>query len=260
LRGEKLNATGDLPQATKDGMKMRRFRLSSVVLLCALSAIAMLAQETKYPPLSQYAMPQDAEVSLARSAAPANISDHATIKVFTPAGYRVVHEGDNGFVCIVMRGFTGAPTYTPLPVRTYFAYDPKTRAPICFDPQAARTVLPYYEFKNKLGLEGKTPEQIAAAVQTAYINGEIPQRHEVSFGYMWSADQILGPAGHWHPHLMVFAPYYVNAMLGSNEDSHHLPAVGDDSGTPFAIITIPIDEALAVKSRPNTDGNSGVTK
>ncbi len=51
----------------------------------------------------------------------ANISDHATIKVFTSAGYRVVHEGNNGFVCIVMRGFTGAPTYTPLPVRTYLA-------------------------------------------------------------------------------------------------------------------------------------------
>ncbi len=135
LRGEKLNATEDLPQARKDGMKMRRFRFSSVALLCVLNAIAMLAQETKYPPLSEYAMPQDAEVSLARSAAPASISDHATIKVFTPAGYRVVHEGDNGFVCIVMRGFTGAPTYTPLPVRTYLAYDPKMRAPICFDPQ-----------------------------------------------------------------------------------------------------------------------------
>lgn len=231
-------------------MKMTRFRFSSVALLCALNAIGMPAQKTKYPPLSDYAMPQEAEVSLARSAAPASISDHATIKVFTAAGYRVVHEGDNGFVCIVMRGFTGAPTYTPIPVRTFLAYDSKTRAPICFDPQAARTVLPYYEFKNKLGLEGKTPEQIAAAVRAAYINGEIPQRREVSFGYMWSADQILGPAGHWHPHMMVFAPNYVNAMVGGNEDSHHLPAVGDDVGTPFAIITIPVDGALAVKSRP----------
>jgi hypothetical protein len=77
---------------------------------------------------------------------------------------------------------------------------------------------------------------------------------------MFSADQILGPAGHWHPHMMVFAPYYVNAMVGGNEDSHHLPAVGDDSGTPFAIITIPVDGALAVNSsaawwRMDTVGN-----
>lgn len=229
---------------------MTRFAFRLVALLFGLSAMGMYAQDTKYAPLGEYMMSQDAEVSLAKSAAPASISDHATIKVFTSSGYRVVHEGDNGFVCMVMRGFTGAPTFTPLPVRTYIAYDPKTRAPICFDPQAARTVLPYYEFRNKLGLEGKSPEQVAEAVQAAYINGEIPQRHEVSFAYMWSADQILGPAGHWHPHMMVFAPYYVNSMLGGNEDPHHLPAVGDDSGTPFAVITIPVDGTLAVKTRP----------
>jgi hypothetical protein len=229
---------------------MTRFRFSSVAVLFGLSCMGMAAQEMKYPPLSEYVMAQDAEVSLARSAAPASISDRATIKVFTSVGYRTVHEGDNGFVCLVMRGFTGAPTYTPVPVRTYIAYDPKTRAPICFDPQAARTVLPYYEFRNKLGLEGKTPEQVAEAVQAAYVHGEIPQRHEVSFAYMWSADQVLGPAAHWHPHMMVFAPYYVNGMVGGNEDFHHLPAVGDDSGTPFAVITIPVDETLAVKSRP----------
>lgn len=229
---------------------MKKLTFGLVALLLSLGATGMLAQKPKYPPLSDYMMPQDVEVSLAKSAAPASISEHATIKVFTSSGFRVVHEGDNGFVCIVMRGFTGAPTFTPLPVRTYIAYDPKTRAPICFDPQAARSVLPYYEFKNKLGLEGKTPEQIAEAVQAAYKNGVIPERHEVSFAYMWSADQILGPAGHWHPHLMVFAPFYTNSMLGGNADSQHLPAVGDDSGTPFAVITIPVDGALAVKARP----------
>lgn len=229
---------------------MKKLTFGLVALLLSLGATGMLAQKPKYPPLSDYMMPQDVEVSLAKSAAPASISEHATIKVFTSSGFRVVHEGDNGFVCIVMRGFTGAPTFTPLPVRTYIAYDPKTRAPICFDPQAARSVLPYYEFKNKLGLEGKTPEQIAEAVQAAYKNGVIPERHEVSFAYMLSADQILGPAGHWHPHLMVFAPFYKNSMLGGNADSQHLPAVGDDSGTPFAVITIPVDGALAVKARP----------
>ncbi|HUB30547.1 MAG TPA: hypothetical protein VL967_12660 [Terracidiphilus sp.] len=229
---------------------MKKLTFSSVALLLGLGAPGVLAQEAQYPPLSDYMMPQAAEVSLAKSAAPAGISDHATVKVFTSSGFRIVHEGDNGFVCMVMRGFTGAPTYTPLAVRTYIAYDPKTRAPICFDPQAARTVLPYYEFRNKLALEGKTPEQIAEAVQAAYISGEIPQRREVSFAYMWSADQILGPAGHWHPHMMVFAPYYANSMLGGNADSQHLPAVGDDSGTPFAVITIPVDGTLAVKTRP----------
>jgi len=88
--------------------------------------------------------------------------------------------------------------------------DSKLRAPICFNPQAVRTVLPYYELRTKLGLDGKTPDQIAEGVQAAYAKGEIPKRNEVSFAYMWSADQVLGPAGHWHPHLMVYLPYYEN--------------------------------------------------
>src|SRR6267154_1367561 len=102
-------------------------------------------QTPKYPPLSEYMMPQDAEVALAKSAAPQNISDQATIRVLTTSGYQVVHQGDNGFVCMVMRGFTGAPTFAPAQLRMFINYDSKTRAPICFDPNAVKTVLPYYD-------------------------------------------------------------------------------------------------------------------
>ncbi len=70
----------------------------------------MRAQEAKYPPLSEYMMARDAEIALAKSAAPDNISGHATIKVLTTSGFQTVHDGDNGFVCVVMRGFTVAPT------------------------------------------------------------------------------------------------------------------------------------------------------
>ena len=62
-------------------------------------------------------MQQDAEVALAKSAAPANILDHATIKVLTTSGFKVVHEGDNGFVCEVMRVVFQAPMYTPAQFR-----------------------------------------------------------------------------------------------------------------------------------------------
>jgi hypothetical protein len=221
----------------------------SLFLLVCFAAASMLAQDPKYPPLSEYMMARDAEIALAKSAAPDNISGHATIKVLTTTGFQGVHEGDNGFVCLVMRGFTGAPTFSPAQLRVAIGYDSKTRAPICFNPQAARTVLPYYELRTKLGLEGKTPEQIAEAVQAAYAKGEIPKRAEVSFAYMWSADQILGPAGHWHPHIMVYAPYYENSMLGGNDPTGALPTVGDDAGTPFAVGVIPVDDKLAIKAR-----------
>jgi hypothetical protein len=44
----------------------------------------------KYAPLSEYMMPRDAEIALAKSAAPASISDRAAVKVFTTNGYEVV--------------------------------------------------------------------------------------------------------------------------------------------------------------------------
>ena len=203
------------------------------------------ARAAKYAPLDEYMMAREAEMALASSAAQPNISGRATIKVLTAAGFQVVREGDNGFVCLVMRGWA-APTFTPAAGRD-LVYDATLRAPICFDPAATLMVLPFYELKHKLGLEGKTPDQIADGIQAAYARGQLPRRDTVSFGYMWSADQQLGPGvGHWHPHMMVFAPYYDNAMLGGNEVGA-LPIVNDDAGTPFTVVVIPVDGKLAIK-------------
>jgi hypothetical protein len=46
---------------------------------------------------------------------------------------------------------------------------------------------------------------------------------------------------------MVFAPNYENAMLGDHPPGSHLPTVGDDAGTPFAVVVIPVDDKLAIK-------------
>jgi hypothetical protein len=219
---------------------------TGVILIMCIGAGPAAAQ---YPPISEYLMPRDAEIALAKSAAPANISGLATIKVLTASGYQVARNGNNGFVCMVLRGWA-APTYTPAQFRN-LVYDAKVHAPICFNPEAARTVMPYYELRTKLGMEGKTPDQMAEAVQEAYVKGKLPRRGEVTFAYMWSADQILGPGiGAWHPHMMVFAPYYENSMLGGNEFGSALPQVSDDAGTPFTVVLIPVDHSLAIKTQP----------
>src|SRR5262245_7816564 len=216
------------------------------MLLTAFTSVSAHT-DARYPPLSAYLMPQEQEIALARSAAPANITDHATIEVLTDSGYKVVSEGDNGFVCLVMRGWS-APTYTPAQFRD-LVYAPTVRAPICFDPIAAQTVWPYSELRTKLGMEGKTPDQIADGVEAAYATGELPQRIGVSFGYMWSADQNLIPGvGAWHPHVMIFAPYYENATLGGNDFGSPLPQVTDDAGTPFTVVVIPVDHDLAIEA------------
>jgi hypothetical protein len=60
------------------------FRIQSFVFLALLAAAAgpsvAKAQTPKYPPLDEYLMPRDAEVGLARSAAPASVSDRATAR------------------------------------------------------------------------------------------------------------------------------------------------------------------------------------
>lgn len=226
-------------------------QLSRVVPAMILALVAAVsaaeAQSQKYPPLSEYMMPHDAEISLARSAAPANIAGHETVKVLSPSGYTVAVSGDNGFTCMVMRGWA-APTYTPAQLRD-IVYDAKVRAPICFDPLASRAVMPYYELRSQLGLQGQSPDQISQGVASAYATGRLPKRDAVSFAYIWSGDQYLGPgAGHWHPHLMIFAPYYDNAKLGGNPFGGPLPGLSDDAGTPFAVVVVPLDHELFIKT------------
>ena len=234
---------------------VNKWTLVLVSVFLTLGATVVLAQSPKspppgpkYPPLNEYMMTREAEVSLARSAAPDHISAHATVKILTTSGYRVAVQGENGFVCLVMRGWT-APTYTPAPFRN-FVYYSKLRAPICFDPVASRTVLPYYELRTKLGMEGKDPDAIARGVETAYALGKLPKREGVSFAYMWSANQDLGPGiGAWYPHMMVFAPYYTNSMLGGNTFGGSMPIVTDDAGTPFTVCVVPVRGNAAVRAK-----------
>jgi hypothetical protein len=227
--------------------------LSTVALLIGIAtapAAGQTAAVRTYPPIAAYLLPRDAEIALARSAAPAVIADRATVKVLTTTGFEVAREGDNGFVCMVMRGFS-APTYTPAAFRP-IVYDPTIHAPICFAAPAVRTVLPYYELRTRLAMAGKTPDQIADALQAAHVKGELPRRDGATFAYMFSAHQHLGPGvGAWRPHAMVFVPYADATTVGATPFGDTLPLVTDDAGTPFAVVVIPVDEKQSVRRPAN---------
>lgn len=222
--------------------------LAAVVPMAGAAAPAMPSAGATYPPLRDYLMARDAEIALARSAAPDAVSAHATIKILTAKGFEVAVAGENGFVCMVMRGWS-APTFTPAPFRD-FVYDAALRAPICFDPVASRTVLPLQELRTALGMQGNDPDAITRGVVTAYATGKLPKMDQVAFAYMWSAHQNLGPGiGAFHPHVMVYAPYYDNAMLGGNAFGGGAPFVSDDAGTPFAVVVIPVHGVAAVETK-----------
>ena len=89
-------------------------------LVYALSGASCPAQaqseKASYPamaPLDQYLMPDaNSEIALARTAAPASISDGAEVMVLGPKGYTTAVKGTNGFLCIVERSW-GAATDAP---------------------------------------------------------------------------------------------------------------------------------------------------
>src|SRR5690242_2447875 len=97
--------------------------------------------KTPYPsmaPLEQYLMERNAEIAMARSAAPEAISRDADVLVLGRHGYETAVKGKNGFVCVVERGWMG-------PFDGESAADfwnPKLRGPLCFNPPAARSILP----------------------------------------------------------------------------------------------------------------------
>ena len=64
------------------------------------------------------------------------------------------------------------------------------------------------------------------------------------------AESNLGPrVGAWHPHIMVYAPYYTNTMLGNNQCGGTAPCVVDDAGTPFTVLVIPVHGNEAIKAK-----------
>jgi hypothetical protein len=83
---------------------IRTITLMAVPLVALLSAAhPAQAQDAKTPypnmaPLDQYLMPdRNAEIALARSAAPEAISRDAEVLVLGPHGYETVAKGTNGF-------------------------------------------------------------------------------------------------------------------------------------------------------------------
>ncbi len=188
--------------------------LVQVLLPSAICQARPQAEKTSYPamaPLAQYLMPdENSEIALARSAAPPSVSNAAEVMVLGPKGYTTAVKGTNGFLCLVERSW-GAATDHPV------FWNPKTRAPICFNPSAARSFAPIFLMKTKLVLAGKSKTEIVAATASALDNKELPALEPAAMCYMMSKHQYLSDHDKsWHPHLMFFVPRDVAKTWGAN--------------------------------------------
>ncbi len=172
------------------------------------------AEKAVYPamaPLDRYLEPnENAEIALARSGAPASISDGAEVMVLRRDGYATAVKGSNGFLCLVERSW-GAATDEPE------FWNPRVRAPICFNPPAARTFAPIFLMKTKLVLAGKSKAEMLHAIATALEKNELPALAPGAMCYMMSKQQYLSDSGkNWHPHLMFFVAGKAAASWGAD--------------------------------------------
>ncbi len=217
--------------------------------LAALGAYALLfittgmrshAQDakSKYPsmaPLEQYLMEHDAEIALARTAAPEAISKDASILILTRTGYQTAVEGKNGFVCIVSRSWMSPPDSSEF-------WNPKLRGPLCYNPQAARSIFPIEYKRTQWAIAGKSKDQIMQEVKTAFANKDLPAPEPGAMSYMMSKEAYLTDRGdHNVAHLMFYTPPLEGAAWGA--DLPNSPVMLVDKFTaaqPLDVFIVPV--------------------
>jgi hypothetical protein len=220
-----------------------------IVEMIALGAFALVivlgerwqaqAQDPKAPyasmaPLEQYLMAdRNAEIALARSAAPEAISRDADVLVLGRHGYETAVKGKNGFVCAVERGWMGP--FNGEDAANF--WNPKIRGPICFNPPAARSILPLTYKRTEMILAGQSKAQIIDGIKT-FIKQELPPLEPGAWSHVLHDVQRPVPYRRWRPPLDG-SPHVLHATHGRRRlgcrsaplSRHAKPTVRRRSGT-----------------------------
>ena len=200
---------------------MTRNQIHSILLGAFVLVAALItprpaaAQDPQQPyptmaPVEQYLMDRDAEIALARSAAPDAISHDASVIVLTRHGYETAVQGKNGWVCWVGRGWMGMFDHPEF-------WNPKVRAADCLNPPATRSVLPYAYKRTELILAGHSKQEVIAAIKDAIDKKELPSLEQGTVSFMMSKDSYLTDyGGHNAAHMMFFQSDKDGAAWGAN--------------------------------------------
>ncbi len=224
-----------------------------LLIVCAASAVLAQDAKSSYPsmaPVDEYLISdRTEEIALARSAAPESLSRDAGIMVLGRRGYETVAEGKNGFTCMVLRSWTAG-------INDPDFWNPKLRAPICFNAPASRTYLNLMVKKTELILAGVSKDAMFAAISAALDKKQLPAIEAGAMCYMMSKRGYLSDRdGHWHPHLMFFAPPTKAAAWGADLPGSPIIAAEDPEDR-LTVFLVPIgrwsdgtaDEASAMPS------------
>ncbi|HTU83621.1 MAG TPA: hypothetical protein VMF61_15945 [Candidatus Acidoferrales bacterium] len=204
-------------------------------------AWAIAAPYAQMAPLNRYLMPnRQREIDLARSAAPPSISRRATVLVLDAHGYSTAEEGTNGFTCVVERSWTKSFDDDNF-------WNPKVRAPVCYNAAASQSVLRYTVFRTALVLAGASEAQILARLKQAIAAGRLPTPPNGNVAYMMSKQGYIDDhVKAWYPHLMFYAPKSAGANAGESwgADRRGSPVVYDAGHAinpePWACFFVPV--------------------
>jgi hypothetical protein len=197
------------------------------------------ARKPAYPsmaPLDQYLMAdRNAEIALARSAAPDAISREAKILVLGRHGYETAVEGKNGFVCLVERGWMS-------PADSPEFWNPKIRGPICFNPPAARSVFPATYKRTEMALAGRTKSEIIEGNKAAFEKGELPPLEPGAMSYMMSkAAYLTDNDDHNLAHLMFYTPPLEGTAWGADLPKSPVMLIPQFKGAqPIDVFVVPV--------------------
>lgn len=170
-------------------------------------------------------LPRDQEISLARSAAPASVSDSAAVYVLSAAGWRLAVAGSNGAACIVSRTWV------------------ESLEPVCYDEEGAATSMAVEMHRIELLHRGISKDSVDRAVAAGMASGRfrLPMRPAMSY-MMSSAQRLIGddgrPVGRWQPHLMIDYPYLTERDLGLAAGGEPSSLMVSDPGKPTARMII----------------------
>jgi hypothetical protein len=241
---------GTTRRQKEEGTGMKAFLVKMTLLIVPAAALQAQVRDAQYPdmaPIEQYLMARDAEVAMARSAAPESLSRDAEIMILGRQGYETAIKGKNGFVCMVERSWAAG-------IDDPEFWNPRLRGPICFNPAAVRSHLPLIVRKTKLAMAGNSKARLFDDIKTAFDSKQLPTPEPGSIGYMMSKQGYLNDRdGHWHPHLMFFLPVTDPAAWGA--DLPGSPIIGyKDAPGYMTVFLIPVGKWSDGAAAPLMEG------
>lgn len=213
---------------------MMTMLLTSALVLAAGTHAVRAQSDTAWsdqlPPLLDEAW----EIALARSAAPAQVTDDATVLVLQRGGYVVAVEGTNGVTCYLSRS------------------RPESLEPHCFDAEGSATILAMALRRAELRELGKTKAEADADIAEGLAAGRFRLPTRPAMSYMMSSGQVLFDddgtrVGNWRPHLMIYVPYITSADIGVSGPPSLAAPIVVDAGKPTANIMVVVAEFVEPK-------------